>query len=81
MVNMKGNRLMLQCTCTNCGILKHTFVEQGGLLDVRNLIGKLPNQKVDLLFQGINTQEHIIQWKNSLMQMINLFLDKKLIIE
>ena len=45
MVNMKGNRLMLQCTCTNCGILKHTFVEQGGLLDVYNLIGKLPKPK------------------------------------
>ena len=45
MVNMKGNRLMLQCTCTNCGFLKHTFIEQGGLLDVCNLIGKLPKPK------------------------------------
>ena len=40
MINMKGNRLMLRCTCANCGILK-----QGGLLDVHKLIGKLPKPK------------------------------------
>ena len=45
MVNMKGNRPMLQCTCANCGILKHNFVKQGGLLDIHKLIGKLPKPK------------------------------------
>ena len=45
MVNMKINRLMLQCTCANCGILKHSFVKQGGLLVVHKLIGKLPKPK------------------------------------
>ena len=45
MINMKGNRLMLQCTCANCGILKHSFVKQEGLLDVHKLIGKLPKPK------------------------------------
>ena len=45
MINMKGNRLMLRCTCACCGILKHTFVKQGGLFDVHNLIGKLPKPK------------------------------------
>ena len=39
-VNMKKNRLMLRCKCANCGIVKHSFVKQGGLLDVHNLIGK-----------------------------------------
>ena len=42
---MKGNRLTLQCTCANCGILKHSFVKQEGLLDVHKLIGKLPKPK------------------------------------
>ena len=45
MIDMKGNRLMLRCTCANCGILKHSFVKQGGLLDVHKLIGKLPKPK------------------------------------
>ena len=45
MINMKGNRLMLRCTCANCGILKHSFVKQEGLLDVHRLIGKLPKSK------------------------------------
>ena len=45
MVNMKGNRFMLRCTCANCGILKHSFVKQGVLLDVHKLIGKLPKTK------------------------------------
>ena len=38
---------MLRSTCANCGILKHTFVKKGGLLDVHNLIRKLhvPNPK------------------------------------
>ena len=45
MINMKGNRLMLQCTCANCGILKHSFVKQGGLLDVYKLIEKLPKPR------------------------------------
>ena len=26
-VNMKEDRLMLRCTCANCGILKHSFVK------------------------------------------------------
>ena len=42
---MKGNKVMLQCTCANCGILKHTFVKHGHLLDVNKLIGKTPKQK------------------------------------
>ena len=45
MINMKGNRLMLRCTCANCGILKPSFVKQGGLLDVHKLIGILPKPK------------------------------------
>ena len=45
MINMKENRLMLRCTCANCGILKHSFVKQEGLLDVHKLIGKLPKPK------------------------------------
>ena len=81
MINMKGNRLMLRCTCASCGILKHSFAKQGGLLDVHKLIRKLSNQKVDLLFPVISTQDHIIHWKNSLMQMINLYLDKNPIIK
>ena len=36
---------MSRCTCANCGILKHSFVKQGGLLDVHKLIGKLPKPK------------------------------------
>ena len=42
---MKGNRLMLRCTCANCGIFKHSFVKQRSLLDVHKLIGKLPKPK------------------------------------
>ena len=45
MENTKGNRLMLRCKCANCGILKHSFVKQGGLLDVRKLIEKLRKKK------------------------------------
>ena len=41
-INMKGNIFMLQCTCANCGILKHSFVKQVGLLNVHKLIEKLP---------------------------------------
>ena len=59
MVNIIGSRFMLRCTRANCGILKHSFVKQEGLLDVHKLIGKLPKPKVDLLFQVISTQEKL----------------------
>ena len=45
MINIKGNRFMLRCTCANCGILKYSFVKQEGLSDVHKLIEKLLKPK------------------------------------
>ena len=46
-VKTKGNRLMVRCVCTNCGIKIHSFIsnKKGGLLDLHALIGKLPKPK------------------------------------
>ena len=47
-VQLKGNRLALRCICSNCGIVKHSFIspnKKGGLLDIHSLIGKLPKPK------------------------------------
>ena len=78
---MKGERLMLRCTYANCGILKHSFIKQGGLLDVHKLIGKLPKPKGGFTLPSHKYTGHITNWKNSLMQMINLYLDKNLMIK
>ena len=50
----KGNRLILQRVCANCGILKNGFIKhsffgsngkRGGLLDAHAFIGKFPKPK------------------------------------
>ena len=61
---MKGNRLMLRSTCANCGILKHTFVKKGGLLDVHNFIKKLPKPKGGFTLPSHKYTRHITHWKN-----------------
>ena len=45
---IKGNRRILKFKCASCGIMKHSFIsneKQVGLLNIHNLIGKLPRAK------------------------------------
>ena len=77
---MQGNRLVLRCTCANCGILKHSFVKQGGLLDGHKLIGKFSNPK-----GGFTLPSHKYTGPYNPLEkqldMINLYLDKNPIIK